>query len=393
MRRLAIVVMKNKNGFDLPLVLQMPITSRCNSRCKTCNVWKSDVTIDIDPIALKESLKDPFFSNVQTVGINGGEFTLVPNFIEILDAVLVLPKISRIHLISNGLVPHRLFEYLKTAKDKCKEKNVSLAICISVDGAGVVHENVRGIPNCFGKTKEILDELYKNKENYCDTFSVGCTLSKHNIGYIRETENFFSLYEGLMVEYHLAIPNKRIGTFNDYSDYYVLNDEKSRQLATEFFYEKFRNTNDENKKRQYFSNYYFLKNKGKGRLCRCDYLNRDVTIDQNLGLSLCATASDIIGNLKEANATNIINSKRRKKIHKSLKTKCDTCIHYSYHPLTTKGRWVYIRELLRDKYVFEFYDAIPKSNMRLITRRNLSLTKRYTKDCLKLIYKIIWKSL
>ena len=100
-----------------PLVIQMPITSRCNSRCKTCNVWKYHDNIDIDYLTLEKALKDPFFSEVQSVGLNGGEFTLVPNFIEILNSVLTLPNIKYIYCISNGLFPKKLFEYLEKAHD------------------------------------------------------------------------------------------------------------------------------------------------------------------------------------------------------------------------------------------------------------------------------------
>ena len=56
-----------------PRILQMPVTSRCNSRCKTCNVWKVHEKIDIDVDRLKVILKDPFFSKLKAVGINGGK--------------------------------------------------------------------------------------------------------------------------------------------------------------------------------------------------------------------------------------------------------------------------------------------------------------------------------
>ena len=44
--------------------------------------------------SLKEALKDPFFSEVQSVGINGGEFSLVPNFTAVLEALTSLPRLG-----------------------------------------------------------------------------------------------------------------------------------------------------------------------------------------------------------------------------------------------------------------------------------------------------------
>lgn len=374
-----------------PLVIQMPITSRCNSRCVTCNIWKYKDNTDIDSETLRKALLDPFFSEVHTVGLNGGEFTLVPDFVNILESVLSLPKIKNIYLISNGLYPKRLFEYLSQSKSLCSFHHVNLHICISVDGYGAIHEKVRGIPNCFSRTKAILDELYKSKEVYCDSFSVGCTLSKDNIGYIRETEAFFRQYNNLSVEYHLAVPNKRIKTFDDYERYYVLNDEKLRLLAAEFFYEKFLLAPEGRFKEQQFVNYYFLKNNGVGRLCKCDFLNRDITIDENLNMALCATASDNIGNLAKLSATQIIDGKKTKIVRKAVQQLCNTCIHYSYNSLTFKGRLLYLNEILRCKYALKYYEICTIQGIISQYKAKFSLCKQVLHDYLVYIYIYIWK--
>ena len=372
-------------------MLQMPITSRCNSRCKTCNVWKYSEIHDIDPAKLAEVLKDPYFSNVNTVGLNGGEFTLVPNFIDILKAVLTLPSISYVALITNGLFPKRLFEYLQTAKKLCDEKNVSLSICLSIDGIGKIHETVRGIPNCWSKSLEIIDELYQHKEKYCTMFSIGCTLSKHNIEYVRPIENFFKDYPGLKVEFHIAVPNRRIKTFDDSDDYYLLTDNRLRLLATEFFFEKFLNAESEQERRQMYVNYYFLKNHGKGRLCTCDYIHRDITIDEQLNLALCATASKNIGNLNNDNVQTILKSRSTRTEENCLKEHCDTCIHYSYHPLTLKGRLRYIQEIIKGRFVYAYYDGKAIPNRYIRTKKMLHLYARVCKTFLKLSYRIICK--
>lgn len=376
-----------------PTTLQMPITSRCNSRCKTCNIWKVKQNEDIDAYSLKEALQDSFFSEVKDVGLNGGEFTLVPNFIDILKAVVILPKIMSIYLISNGLFPKKLFDYLKEAKKICDQHNVSLHICISVDGYGKVHELVRGIPNCFDKTVEILNELYQNKEIYCHSFSIGCTISRFNIGHIKETEQFLQSFKGVNVEYHLAVPNKRIKTFEDFQDYYVLSESRARLLAATFFYEKYLSEKNEAKRRQYFANYWFLNKKDKGkRITTCEYLYRDVTIDEQLNLSLCATASNVIGNLKGYKASAMIYSKRAANERKRLKKECcPTCIHYSYYPLTIKGRFSYIHEELRNMFVLNYYEARSAQSFLQRTKKTLNLLVRLTYHYIKMTYKLIWK--
>ena len=374
-----------------PLTLQMPITSRCNSRCKTCNIWKYHDNVDIDCASLEKALKDSFFSEVRTVGLNGGEFTLVPNFIDVVKTVLTLPKLRNIYCISNGLLPKKLFEYLFVANKECKKKNVNLHICISVDGFGAVHENVRGVPHCFSKTIEILDELSKNKERYCSSFSVGCTISKYNIDYIKETQNFFDGYPGLNVEYHCAIPNKRIKTFDDADDYYVLKDNQKRLLAAEFFYERYLLASSFQNRYQNFANFYYLTHNGKERLNTCAYTNRDVTIDENLNLMLCATASGVIGNLRERSATEIIKSKKCKKILNDNLSYCNSCGHYSYHPLTLNGRLKYIKFEMQNRYVWEYYDHASKGNIFVNFCGKVGFIKRFAKEYLRQIYWLIWK--
>lgn len=331
-----------------PRTLQMPITSRCNSMCKTCNVWKLPEKKDIDAKRLKESLSDSFFSEVETIGLNGGEITLVKNINDILEALFILPKLKSVHIISNGLLPDKLLSLLFKAKQKLNEHGITLGFTLSIDGYNKIHEEVRGISGCFKKSEKILNEITRNQGLYCDTFNIGCTISRFNVAWLPQTECFLEQYP-VKVIYHLAVPNKRIHTFNDYT-YYVFQEEECRLLALEFFQFKYQTTSlkkDPMTKFRYFANYYFLKNGGKGRLAHCSYLDRDVTINENLELSLCATASESAGNLNEASAQSI--SKNFRKIRNQNINNCDTCIHYADTP-TIKGLLIFIYSLLRKNF-------------------------------------------
>ena len=339
---------------EKPKVIQMPITSRCNSRCVTCNVWKHKSICDIDPIALNNAFRDPYFSEVTVVGINGGELTLVPNVIDIIKATFVLPNLQSLYVISNGLVPNKLFAVLKEVHLECSQRNISLHFSLSVDGYGKVHELVRGVPNCFVKTKKILDELKENYQEYCDSWNVGCTISKYNVAYLREMESFIEQYN-VNVEYHLAVPNKRIGTFDDYN-YSVLCDERSRIMAAEFFYTKYLEEGNTADGRRYYAMYHYLVRKGKDRLCGCSYLKRDVTIDENLNLLLCATASDVIGSLKEHTASYLMNLNNVKLEEQKISKHCDTCIHYAYHPMTLRGYRMFLRDYIRRMFIYRYYE-------------------------------------
>lgn len=332
-----------------PTVLQLPITSRCNSMCKTCNIWKLTEKKDINPVLLQKVLSDSFFNNIKHVGLNGGEITLVPNWKEILEVILKLKKIKSVHIISNGLKKENLLIILKEAKTLCNSYNVRLGFTLSVDGINSIHDNIRGIPKAYPRIKYLLDEISSNKNKYCDDFIIGCTISQYNIPYIREIEYELQKYSNAYIEYHLAVPNKRIHTFNNSTDYNVLYDERSRILATEFFYRKSKEAVGLTDKIKFFSIYFYLKNKGNGRLCNCNYLYKDVTIDENLNLYLCATASNTAGSLIEKSATTIKRNGILKKLSKENHNYCNQCIHYSSTP-TIKGLIIYVVDNLSTKY-------------------------------------------
>ncbi len=332
----------------------MPITSRCNSCCVTCNVWKHHERKDINATLLKEALKDPFFSELQTVGINGGEFSLVPNFMAVLEAITSLPHLDSIYLITNGIATEKIKEHTMAAKSFCSAHGISVALCISLDGVGKVHDTIRGIPGNFEKSMLLIQDISKEKDKYCDNLIIGHTLSRFNIDKVHEIEDYLSPW-GLTLDVHLAVPNKRIGTYTDHDKYNILADDKSRQIAAEYFYSRFLNENDLTAKARYFANYYYLKHNGEGRLSNCLYRYRDVTIDENLNLRLCATAGDSLGNLEKESASTIINSNRTKKEAKRLLKECDKCIHYAYYPLTTKGKILFAREVAKQQYSMTIY--------------------------------------
>lgn len=327
----------------------MPITGRCNSRCVTCNVWKVRNNKDIDPNELKRILAQPFFSKVQSIGINGGEITLVKDFDSIAEAILSVKSLRYIHVISNGLLPERLLDLLKNLKIKANEKGVKLGVTLSVDGYGKIHEMTRGVPNCFQRTLKLLNEFKQKREIYCDYFNIGCTISTTNIQYINQIEEFLKYYP-FKVYYHLAVPNKRIHTFVD-ADYYVLNNQKAKLLSTEFYqsqYNKISIRKNPIEKFRAYANYRFLISNGKERIAQCNYLYQDVTIDENLDLSYCATASDTIGSLKDFSPLRLIKSNEGRKILTEVSKCCSSCVHYSDIP-TISGAIKFIYALIKER--------------------------------------------
>jgi MoaA/NifB/PqqE/SkfB family radical SAM enzyme len=324
----------------------------------TCNVWKNKPFTDINPEDLQKVLQDSYFKKIEAVGLNGGEPTLHQNFNEVIDAVLQLPKLKSVHIISNALNTDKILAILKYAKTQCSSKGVRLGLTVSIDGIAEVHNFVRGIPLAFDRTVKSLNEIAGNKNDYCDYMEIGCTVSRHNVFNLAETDSYFSEYS-VPVFYHLAVPNKRIGTFDDY-DYSVLSDTRAKLMAEEFFLTKYlMDSKNFSEKIRYFMNYYFLKNEGKGRLAMCSYLHRDITVDENLNVYLCATASDRIGNLKENNFKKFIRDGQLKAVENRLRQECNTCIHYVDLP-SLKGLFVFCRYHFNERMKWRKFNILRK---------------------------------
>ena len=316
----------------LPRVIQMPITGKCNSRCVTCNVWRHKDGIDMSPEKLCDVLRDPFFLKVHAVGINGGELTLHNDVEGIFRAVLTLPRIKNISVISNGLITKRLKEILSVAKQLCEERGVLLTLTLSIDGVGEVDDQVRGVAKAYERTLRTLTELAAEKEKYCDSILVGCTISRYNVEFLPQMEQLGKELN-IPIEFHLAVPNKRIHTFDDSDRYNVLSDEHSRLLAAEFFYKKM----EERKQSgydmmRYFMQYDYLMSKGTRRLALCSYRYKDITIDEHMNLYLCATASDCIGNLTKNTVQDLRQSGNFRKIEQNTFVHCNQCVHYCWQP-------------------------------------------------------------
>lgn len=316
-----------------PRVIQLPITSRCNSACVTCNVWKKEFEKkDVDAEQLTTVLRDPFFKKVNAVGVNGGELSLHPHFIQVIESILTLPRIKYISVISNGLLTEKLLSVLKETKKKCEKKSVILTLTLSIDGVGEVQERVRGVTHAYMKVYNTLISILNNQQVYCDHINIGCTISSYNVYYLPQME-LLSQQLHIPIEFHLAVPNKRIHTFEDANRYSVLADTRATKIAAEFFYKKMEERSSSMYDAlRYFMQYKFLTKNGEKRMALCSYKYQDVTVDENLNLYLCATASDCIGNLQKETPKQMFEKGKIKEMENKTFKNCNTCIHYCWQP-------------------------------------------------------------
>lgn len=142
--------MIKKPKIKMPVDAVVAVTYKCNSRCIMCNIWQIKDYPELLPEAflrLPDTLKD--------VNISGGEAFLRQDLPEIIRNVKRACPKANINISTNGF----LVEQIKKTLPQIKEIYPEIAVSVSIDGVGKMHEEVRRIPNAWEKVVETL--------NYC----------------------------------------------------------------------------------------------------------------------------------------------------------------------------------------------------------------------------------
>jgi MoaA/NifB/PqqE/SkfB family radical SAM enzyme len=173
-----------------PYKLTFAVTSRCNLKCKTCNIWqrKPENELTFEEI-------DRFFATnnyFNWIDLTGGEIFLRKDLPEITRSIKKNVKnLVMLHYPTNGFTTDRIVAI--TEEIASLDFN-NLVISVSLDGNKDVHNNIRGNEKAFEHCIETYKRLKQNKRI---KVYLGCTLSPFNI------EGF----EGLFAELKDFIPD------------------------------------------------------------------------------------------------------------------------------------------------------------------------------------------
>jgi MoaA/NifB/PqqE/SkfB family radical SAM enzyme len=161
----------------LPINLTVSLTYRCNSRCKTCNIYsrKSDELSGEEYEKIFHSLgQSPYW-----ITFSGGEPFLRKDIEDICISVYKTCKPKIMNIPTNGLLPERIEEGVRRIVSACSD--ASIIINLSVDALGDRDSEIRGVPNAFEKAMETYKRLRAiNSGNL--TLGIHTVISKFNVG-------------------------------------------------------------------------------------------------------------------------------------------------------------------------------------------------------------------
>lgn len=180
-----------------PITLTFSVTNLCQSRCKTCNIWKiypekhqsfSD-ELKIDEIRkIFQSMGRIYFFN-----ISGGEPFLRKDLPQIVEAAVDYLKPAIVHSPTNALAPDKVIAHTKTILEMLRDKAPDTAFTVkpSLDGIGELHDEIRGVKGNWEKLLETIERLCRLEKQYNNLHvEIGTVVSNFNKHCLDEIEEF-----------------------------------------------------------------------------------------------------------------------------------------------------------------------------------------------------------
>lgn len=180
-----------------PITLTFSVTNVCQSRCKTCSIWKIYPNKHQNP---KEELKlnevERIFrslGHVYFLNFSGGEPFLRRDLVDIVDLALEHLKPSIIHSPTNAIATKRVLEGTRNILECVRRRGLNTPVTIkpSIDGVGAMHDEIRGVPGNWDKLMATIEGLKELEHEYPNFhLELGTVVSNFNKDHLGEIEDF-----------------------------------------------------------------------------------------------------------------------------------------------------------------------------------------------------------
>ncbi|MCR9295587.1 MAG: polysaccharide pyruvyl transferase family protein [bacterium] len=305
-----------------PTVIQFPINDICNSKCQMCNIWQRKRDHELTPEQIRKILSDPLFSEVRSVGINGGEPTLRKDIVEIAEALRdSLPSLDSLFLITNAIAETNVIAAIKKLNEFSQGTRIHVNTMVSLDGVGSVHDRVRGRPGNFHSAVRVLEFLRDSYDS--SSFRIGCTIIRENAFYLEDLLDWCQEF-GVYARFRVGIPHQRLYSL-DFDNPLAMPVNELFHVAN--FLDNLRSNYEQQVDRQKF--YLSLRNQlvyHAARTAGCAWKSHGVTLDSRGNLAFCAVASPNLGNALSSDVQQLYwgNANTLKQIQRKS---CSSCLH------------------------------------------------------------------
>ena len=167
-----------------PKVMILFSSFRCDARCVMCYTWvKAKWQPQLSLEQLRHIVEDPLIRDyTEIVNLAGGEPTLRTDLVEMVQLLVNgCPHLKTVDIPTNGMQTDRVVDQIERVLATLAITPIELAVTVSIDGVGVVHETIRGRPGVFPQVDATVKELRELRSIY-PRFRLGMNtvISRHN---------------------------------------------------------------------------------------------------------------------------------------------------------------------------------------------------------------------
>lgn len=166
----------------LPLNLTLSPSPRCNSRCKTCNIWmkrEDELSLDEWDKVLRSLGRAPYWFT-----ISGGEPFMFRGIVELAQMAYEHNRPGIINIPTNSILS-TIPEKVCRIAESCPQSQ--LIINLSLDGVGGRHDFIRGIAGNFEKFERTLQALLELRQSLPNlVLGIHSVISVFNVDHLDE---------------------------------------------------------------------------------------------------------------------------------------------------------------------------------------------------------------
>ncbi len=286
------------------------ITYKCNLNCFFCDrqtIYHDKLNKDLTLIEAKTVIDNLADADVMAIGITGGEALLRNDLEDIIE--YAVDKGLIVTLSTNGT--------LLTRSRAKKLVNLVQSISISLDGLSDTHDEVRGKKGAYAGAIRGIKILAETNPRFC-AIGVNFVLNKRNFQELREV---FDAVRNIGADYFFIQPVIGDNSWVIPKDAIDSSVKQILEMKTKY-------------PRHISQSYYFLShisdyiNGTLPKLCDAGKLYLAVNNEGKLFLcpGLLRNKENCIGSLLQHSMTDLLHSKKMKKVKKTVIPKCNPCL-------------------------------------------------------------------
>lgn len=212
---------KNKSYFNVPGLIILDITHKCNLKCRICDIWKTqenEVPLDIQYI--KKVFIQAKNLGINEIALSGGEALLREDIFEIFSFAEKL-KIKNLGVLTNGIIVESIMDKLIPYLIKN-----TISLVISLDSVTPdVHNLIRNFDNAWQKTVKSLEILSLLKKKYPKiNVNVISIVLNNNLEELPGLVNFIKSLKVNSLQFQALLPNNMQMAKRVKSDFWVNKD-------------------------------------------------------------------------------------------------------------------------------------------------------------------------